>query len=84
EGPLSLRMNVFKDTIMCQWLDEGLDEGLREEAKEKTWRMTRLLPRPGSASLTVSIGPYLCSPEREGFEAKFTGFELTEPKQTEL
>lgn len=71
DGALTLRLSLFDGTIMCQWLDR------------QDWRMARLLPCPDSTA-QISVGPYLCSPEREGFEAQFRGFELTEPKQTEL
>ncbi|MEN0087074.1 MAG: DUF1349 domain-containing protein [Pseudomonadota bacterium] len=71
DGPLSLRMTRLGEAVLCHYLDAG------------TWRMARLLPWPTSSS-EVSVGPYLCSPEREGFEARFSNFRLTEPLQTTL
>ena len=72
DGPVSLRATRLGDAVLLQ---HDLGGG--------AWAMARLAPVPGSAD-TVGVGPYLCSPEREGFEARFTHFELTEPQVREL
>lgn len=70
-GPTTLRATRLGNALLLQHLEA------------ETWQMARLAPVPGAAP-SLSVGPYLCSPERSGFEAQFLGFELTNPKVTSL
>ncbi|MEO0637722.1 MAG: DUF1349 domain-containing protein [Pseudomonadota bacterium] len=74
-GPLSLRATKLGDAVLCQYRPVEQDDAV--------WRMARLLPFDKQGDVLMA-GPYLCSPERAGFEVKFWGFQLTEPQQTQL
>jgi hypothetical protein len=41
---------------------------------EAGWTLLRLCPFPDDAR--VMVGPMACSPQRAGFIARFTGFEV--------
>lgn len=41
------------------------------------WQMVRLMPWPGAVS--VSVGPFVCSPERAGLVAQFSDFSVELP-----
>ncbi len=66
DGPLSLRATRLGDALLLQYL------------VGETWQMARLAPVPMAAK-DLSIGPYLCSPERAGFRAHFHDFTIGEP-----
>ena len=65
DGALTLRATRVKDALLLQRREGG------------DWRMVRLLPAPRGK---VRVGPYLCSPERAGFEARFETFAVTDPE----
>jgi hypothetical protein len=48
----------------------------------KTWPLVRLAPFPGSAS--YSVGPFCCTPEREGLIVEFSDFVITPPSSKDL
>lgn len=71
DGPVTLRMTRLGTVLLMQhWGREG-------------WQMTRLAPLPDAAT-TVSVGPYLCSPQRAGFKARFDNWSLTDPQVKDL
>jgi regulation of enolase protein 1 (concanavalin A-like superfamily) len=72
-GPIALRATRLRDAVLLQHRAEG-DGG---------WAMARLAPMPGGGA-RAGVGPYLCSPERAGFEARFSDFALTEPMVRDL
>ena len=71
DGSVAIRVTRINSALILQWLDDG------------TWRMLRLAPSPEDAA-TLHVGPYLCSPEREGFRARFSDFEIGEPQVRQL
>ena len=62
-GPQSVRITRKGDAALAQFLDG-----------EAGWTLMRLCPFPGGAR--VMVGPMACSPERAGFVARFTAFDL--------
>lgn len=60
-GPVTLRMTRLRDAVLVQ------------RAATEGWEMMRLAPFAAGAA---GVGPYLCSPERAGFEAAFSGWAL--------
>lgn len=71
-GPVRLRATRIGDAIILQ-----------KQEGEYSWSMIRLLPDVADGG-PVQVGPYLCSPQRAGFEARFDEFELTRPQMREL
>lgn len=71
DGPVTLRITRLGNVLLMQ--HRGKDG----------WQMARLAPLP-DAAITVHVGPYLCSPERAGFKARFHEWSLTEPQVKEL
>ena len=71
DGPVTLRITRLGNVLLMQ--HRGKDG----------WQMARLAPLPDAAT-TVHVGPYLCSPERAGFKARFHEWSLTEPQVKEL
>ena len=69
-------------TIRATRIGDALLLDSRSEPDE-AWRMERLAYWPADPA-TVFVGPYLCSPERAGFEASFTGFTLVPPQVRSL
>lgn len=69
-GALSLRATRLGRAVLLQ---HGSNDAM--------WTMARLAP---FTDAEIGVGPYLCSPEREGFEARFLNFCVTEPKVREL
>ena len=65
DGPLTVRAARFGDAFLLQY------------QMTDTWCMARLAPFPMDHQ-TIGVGPYLCSPEREGFEAEFEAFAVTD------
>ncbi len=64
---MSARVTRNGDALFIQYRTDRVDE----------WRMARLAwfdPALGE----VSVGPAFCSPQREGFEAEFLDFSLTD------
>lgn len=71
EGPVVLRATLLGDAVLLQ---SSNDAG-------QSWSMVRLSPDPSDDTARgLGVGPYLCSPERAGFEARFLAFEVAEPK----
>ncbi len=64
---ISVRMTRKADAVFIQYRQDG-----------RTWQMARLAYFP-PIHTTLSVGIAFCSPQREGFEATYTGFEITEP-----
>ena len=62
-GPQSVRITRRGDAALAQFLDG-----------EAGWTLLRLCPFPDDAR--VMVGPMACSPQRAGFIARFTGFEV--------
>lgn len=71
DGPQTLRMTRLGNALLMQ---RRVDDG---------WQMARLAPLPGGQTI-VSVGPYLCSPERAGFKARFLEWSLTDPQVRDL
>lgn len=71
DGPVTLRMTRLGNAVLMQHRVNDI------------WQMTRLAPLPDAAT-RVSVGPYLCSPQRSGFKARFLDCALTEPQVKEL
>lgn len=71
DGPVTLRITRLGNVLLMQ---HRATDG---------WQMARLAPLPDVAT-TVHAGPYLCSPERAGFKARFHDWSLTEPQVKEL
>ncbi len=69
---ITIRITRLRDALLLQ---SGNLDG--------RWQMERLAPWPLMPS-AVRVGPYLCSPKRAGFAARFTDFQLSQPLQTEL
>jgi uncharacterized protein len=70
-GPVTARISRHGEAVRVQYRDGA-----------GTWRMARLgyLPqRPGS-----QIGVMCCSPQRSGFRASFTGFQVGPPIARDL
>lgn len=63
---MSVRMSRKGDGVFIQYRQ---DSG--------TWEMARLAYFP-AAYTTVGVGIAFCSPQREGFEATYTAFEITD------
>lgn len=66
-GPLSLRATRLKDAVLLQYRN-----------RDGAWQMARLAPLAYDFD-QLSVGPYLCSPERAGFQAIFHAFEIGPP-----
>lgn len=71
EGPVTLRMTRLGNALLMQHRVKG------------GWQMARLAPIV-NAPETLGVGPYLCSPERKGFNARFMYWSLTDPQVTDL
>lgn len=71
DGAVALRATRLGDAVLLQHDADGIG----------AWRMARLAPFVDEG---VGVGPYLCSPQREGFEARFAGFDVTDPLVREL
>ncbi|MEM8849751.1 MAG: DUF1349 domain-containing protein [Pseudomonadota bacterium] len=67
-GPMTVRATRFADAVLLQYRVDGAD-----------WAMGRLAPFAAHPD-EVGVGPYLCSPERAGFEATFQGFSVGPPE----
>lgn len=71
-NPITIRITRLGDCLLLQSL-----------ADDGTWQMERLAPWPDDIADTMA-GPYLCSPERDGFVARFIDFRLGEPLVDQL
>ncbi|MEM7640954.1 MAG: DUF1349 domain-containing protein [Pseudomonadota bacterium] len=71
-GPLSVRATRLADAVLLQYRLDGA-----------AWAMARLAPFAAEPRI-VGVGPYLCSPERAGFEATFRDFSVGAPEVEEL
>ncbi len=69
---VTVRMTRLRDALLLQSL-----------TTDGQWRMERLAPWP-PAPESIGVGPYLCSPQRAGFVAEFSCFELGPPQQDQL
>jgi regulation of enolase protein 1 (concanavalin A-like superfamily) len=49
----------------------------------EAWRMARLAYFDPALE-DVAVGPALCSPQREGFEAEFIDFSVTNPVSRDI
>jgi len=65
DGPLTVRATRLGTALLLQ---HGSDAD--------GWHMARLAP---ITAADVSVGPYLCSPERAGFQASFLRLAVTDP-----
>ena len=65
-GMLSLRATRLKRAVLLEHRFANAD-----------WQMARLAP---ISDATIGVGPYLCSPERAGFEAEFSKFVVSDPQ----
>lgn len=65
-APVTVRITRIGDAMLLQSL-EG-----------ENWHMERLAPWPVDPA-DISVGPFLCSPQRAGFTAHFSRFEITDP-----
>jgi regulation of enolase protein 1 (concanavalin A-like superfamily) len=77
DGRLTLRLTRHGDAVRIQFRPgDGRDEN-RGPEQDQAWRMLRLayLPMPE----TCLVGVMCCSPERAGFEVRFTDFTVGEP-----
>lgn len=69
------------DSVSLRATRLGSSVLLQYGSNELGWQMARLAPFMENE---VGVGPYLCSPEREGFEARFRDFSITDPQVREL
>jgi uncharacterized protein len=70
---MSVRVTRNGDALFIQYRTDRMSD----------WRMARLAYfDPGYQEL--SVGPAFCSPQREGFEAEFLDFSLTEPVSRDI
>ncbi len=67
-----IRLTRHNEAIRVQYFD----------VSEKAWRMVRLAYLPPTRF--IDVGMMCCSPEREGFEASFTDFKITDAIPREL
>lgn len=74
KGPMTIRATRIGNALLLQ---------SRVNSSHGSWQMERLAPF-SPTSMDVTIGPYLCSPERSGFEAQFIDLKLTDPKVRKL
>lgn len=65
-GPQSVRLTRTGGAVIAHYRDAA-----------GTWQLMRLCPFPDAAS--VRIGPMACSPQREGFQARFIDFQILPP-----
>ena len=65
---MSVRVTRNGDALFVQYCTDRMDE----------WRMVRLAWFDPTLE-EVSVGPAFCSPQREGFEAEFLDFTLSDP-----
>lgn len=70
-GPQQVRLTRIGAAIVVHY--RGADGG---------WHLMRLADFP--ASRPVKVGPMACSPQRAGFKARFTGFEIGPPIEKPL
>jgi uncharacterized protein len=70
-GPAWFRLTKLSSAIRIQYSTDGL-----------SFRMLRLAYFPDAGS--ARVGLMCCSPEREGFEAEFSGYSIGEPIMTAL
>jgi uncharacterized protein len=71
DGPQTIRATRLGSAILLQRWDG------------KHWLMARLAPCPGGTD-AVSVGPYLCSPQRANFSARFLAFDIGPPRVRQL
>lgn len=69
---ISVRMTRIRDTVFIQYHQDG-----------EPWQMARLAYFPSEFS-NMAAGMAFCSPQRAGFEATYTGFEITDPVLTDI
>ncbi|MEQ8967921.1 MAG: DUF1349 domain-containing protein [Azospirillaceae bacterium] len=74
DGPVTVRMTRLGAAILLHHADPAGPQG---------WSLARLAPFRG-ASGGLAVGPYLCSPERAGLEARFSDFRLGDPVSRDL
>ncbi len=72
DGPVTVRATRIDAAMLLQYATPG-----------GGWTMSRLCPAPGGDG-ALSVGPYLCSPKREGFSASFDAFSLGPATITQL
>ncbi len=70
---MSARVTRNGDALFIQYRTDRVDE----------WRMARLAWFDPALE-EVSVGPAFCSPQREGFEAEFLDFSLTDPVSRDI
>jgi uncharacterized protein len=70
---MSIRVTRNGDALFIQYRTDKMTE----------WRMARLAWFD-PAFETLSVGPAFCSPQREGFEAEFLGFSVTDPVSRDI
>jgi regulation of enolase protein 1 (concanavalin A-like superfamily) len=70
---MSARVTRNGDALFIQYRTDHMAE----------WRMARLAWFDPSQQ-ELAVGPVFCSPQREGFEAEFLNFSLTDPVSREI
>ncbi|NTF42658.1 DUF1349 domain-containing protein [Rhizobium rhizogenes] len=70
---MSARVTRNGDALFIQYRTDRMDE----------WRMARLAWFDATLE-ELSVGPAFCSPQREGFEAEFLHFSLTDPLSRDI
>ena len=70
-GPQTVRLTLSDGAALGQFRD-----------KEGAWTLMRLAPFASADQ--ISVGPMACSPERSGFQVRFTDFTLSEPLKDAL
>ena len=70
---MSARVTRNGDALFIQYRTDRMDE----------WRMARLAWFDPTLE-EVLVGPAFCSPQREGFEAEFLDFSLTDPVSRDI
>ncbi|SCB25964.1 DUF1349 domain-containing protein [Rhizobium multihospitium] len=70
---MSARVTRNGDALFIQYRTDRMSE----------WRMARLAWFDPMLE-EVSVGPAFCSPQREGFEAEFLDFSLTDPRSRDI
>lgn len=65
-GPQSVRLTLKDNALIAHF-----------QRPDESWQLMRVANFPMTAD--AMIGPMACSPQREGFKARFLSFQLTDP-----
>ncbi|MEO1092524.1 MAG: DUF1349 domain-containing protein, partial [Pseudomonadota bacterium] len=75
--PVTIRVTRLGGALLCQHRGRVPQDRIDADG----WRLVRLAPCPTGS---LAVGPYLCSPQRQGFGARFEDFRVTDPVVRDL